>query len=151
MFAYTMSIRRVDHDELRTLGLIPRRPALLVNHSAIIHRHAACWHRVHHRPDDRSRDTHGRSDCCGRRHRVIIIVPTAVIATTMVINVYVHITIDVDVVHAGVSDIVGARIGLAIPDILARCGAASGVTSPIVTARVCASTTASTSGFQRRD
>ena len=56
------SIRWIDHDVLRSLRGIPRATALLVDHAAVVHRHAACGHGVHHRADDGGGHGNGRAD-----------------------------------------------------------------------------------------
>ena len=74
------SIRRIDDDVLRSLRLIPGAAALLVDHAAVVHRHAIGRHGAHHRADDGRRHGDGRADRRGSRDRVIVVVPAVVAA-----------------------------------------------------------------------
>ena len=133
-FGHT-SIRRIDHDVLRSLGLIPGAAALLIDHAAVIDRNAPCRHGAHHRAHDGGSHGNRGADRCRRRDRVIVVVPAAVTATAAIdIDVDVGVPVDVDVVDAGAADIVGARIGLAVVGLNVLPGTAPATAGAIATA-----------------
>src|SRR5688572_590858 len=78
----------------------------------MVHRHAARRWRAHHRADCRGR---GANDHCSG-HRIVPAV-VVVAATAVALHVYVDVSRSVDVVDAGVSDIVGAYIGVSVVDL----------------------------------
>src|SRR3982751_5109775 len=104
--AFDGSVRRIDDDVLRPLRLVPGGAALLVDHTAVVHRHATGRHGVHHRADDGRGHGHGRGDRGGGRNRVIVVVPAVVAAAAVVdvdldVLVDIDFVVDVDVVDAG--------------------------------------------------
>ena len=111
-----VSVRRIHHDKLRSLGLIPGASALLIDHAAVVHRHAVGRRGAHHRADDRG--SHGDSGAHrrGRRDRMIVVVPAAA-AATAAFDIDVDVPLGVDVVDAAAADIVGARIRPAVVDL----------------------------------
>ena len=47
---------------------------------------------------------------------MVVIVPAATTTTALALDIYVDVPIDIDVIDAGIADIVGAYIGLAVID-----------------------------------
>ena len=111
--AHLVSIRRIDHDVLRSLGLIPGASALLIDHATIVHRYAAWRHASHHRADDGGSHGDGSANRRCSRDRMVVIVPAAT-ATAMTFDIDVDVAVNVDVIDTSASDIVGTGISLAV-------------------------------------
>ena len=120
--AHLASIRRIDHDVLRSLGLIPGASALLIDHATIVHRYAAWRHASHHRADDGGSHGDGSANRRCSRDRMVVIVPAAT-ATAMTFDIDVDVAVDVDVIDASATDIVGTGISLAVVDLRTLPGA----------------------------
>src|SRR5580765_1381748 len=120
--AHLASIGRIDHDILRSLGLIPGASALLIDHATIVHRHAAWRHASHHRADDGGRHGDGSANRRCSRDRMVVIVPAAT-ATAVTFDIDVDVAVDVDVIDASATDIVGTGISLAVVDLRTLPGA----------------------------
>src|SRR6185436_10992980 len=119
------SIRRIEHDVLRSPGLIPGASAMLIDHATVVHQHAVWRHASHHRPDDGGSHGDGRANRRRGRDRMVVIVPAAT-ATAMTFDIDVDVTVDVDVVDiidAGAADIVGTGISPAVVDLSTLTGA----------------------------
>src|SRR5580765_3200748 len=137
--AHLASIGRIDHDILRSLGLIPGASALLIDHATIVHRRAAWRHASHHRADDGGSHGNGSANRRCSRDRMVVIVPAAT-ATAMTFDIDVDVAVDVDVIDASAADIVGTGISPAVVDLRTLPGAAT-TTGPCGT-----STTTTTCG-----
>ena len=125
--AHLESIRRIDHDVLRSLGLIPGASALLIDHATVVHRHAAWRHASDYRADDGGRHGDASANRRRSRDRMVVIVPAAT-ATAMPFDIDVDVPVDVDVVDvvdAAAADIVGTDIRPAIVDLRTLPGAAA--------------------------